>query len=1058
MKNKWLRRALSGLLVAFVMTSTVPISALRANGGDGTGQIGTSPLAEFFDESQMSPEYIEWLENGQKGPMPFAQNFSYLAKSYARLRSMQNSSLLPAEYDLRDYGLVEPVVDQGSLGICWAVASNSAAASSLLGQFPQTSFSPIHTSWFTYRGNEEEEYLYVEDPYQVGGNSLQVVATMAAWKGPIYNTKAPLNPDNQANPDENLRHEADYHLQDAYYMSSSMYFDSEWDTTVSNDITKQIVMDTGPVTVLYKADQATYNEETSAWYNSQYNSIDHVVMIVGWDDNYPKENFLEGNQPQNDGAWLIRNSWGTDWGDDGYFWLSYEDKTIFNGNAFSFEENDNYAKNYQYDTMGWSYSMSVNHDPKEATKATGANIFTAEGDEMLEAVSFYTTDAGTKYSISVYTGVEEGKPESGQLMLKEQTGIEPYSGYHTIELDEPVKLNKGERFSIVVDFINPEFAAPLPIEWCLKPENDPDYVPEYMGNGGESYVLCEGIWEDVAGSLHDDIFYITNVCIKGFTNPLPESGEAVSTVRFSEMEGPLADKSKLTLTTEGADEIWYSVDGAEYQKYTGALTLDFSKETRQTMSAYAIENEKQGNTVEKIYTKAVAQLTDLAIKSQNGVQYFETDGFKEQEIFLFQNCDYVRIMAQSGDKITVNGKGLNSADWSNEIPLSSGETTEITVEVQGEGKTSSTYTLQIYRSMLSYNYGAELICFDDDKYSVKDADGNELHNQEKITHLISAEQETKVTATVKETGEILSEFIPKRPAAPIVEAAEITDTSITLKAIDGAMYSVNGNWQESPEFTGLKPDTEYCVQAYLLATEISFYSELSEAFMTTKIPEAIPSDYSFEVKYVDGEGNPVPGGGEIAFDKVGPYSREDIPLPYGYMEVIPAHPDEDWLYPTSLEWKDGQWIVTNPVVEIMVEKMASVEIIFKDTDGNILKELGYTKYYDSEGGGIETVTAPEGYEFVGENTYAVEVSRDADGHLVADPAEVVFVVKAVGTGEPTDPGESTDPENPSTPDNTDPDSPKTGDSSNYLFWSMILLASGGILATLNVCRRKQRKI
>lgn len=112
--------------------------------------------------------------------------------------------------------------------------------------------------------------------------------------------------------------------------------------------------------------------------------------------------------------------------------------------------------------------------------------------------------------------MEEGKPESGQLMLKKQTGIEPYSGYHTIELDEPVKMNKGERFSIVVDFINPEFAALLPIEWCLKPENDPDYVPEYMENSGESYVLCEGIWEDVAGSLHDDIFYITNVCIKGF--------------------------------------------------------------------------------------------------------------------------------------------------------------------------------------------------------------------------------------------------------------------------------------------------------------------------------------------------------------------------------------------------------------------------------------------------------------------------------------------------------------------------------------------------------------
>ena len=65
--------------------------------------------------------------------------------------------------------------------------------------------------------------------------------------------------------------------------------------------------------------------------------------------------------------------------------------------------------------------------------------------------------------------------------------------------------------------------------------------------------------------------------------------------------------------------------------------------------------------------------------------------------------------------------------------------------------------------------------------------------------------------------------------------------------------------------------------------------------------------------------------------------RENIDIPDGYMAVIPAHPGEDWLYPTALEFIDGEWTVTNPVVEIMVEKMASVQIIFKDTDGNIVE-------------------------------------------------------------------------------------------------------------------------
>ena len=124
---------------------------------------------------------------------------------------------------MREFGLVEPVPDQGQLGVCWAIAANSAAAGTLLDQFPQTSLSPIHTSWFARRGPEEGEYWYTDDPYLAGGNDSLAVATMAAWKGPVANAKAPLNLDNQQDPEENLRYEADYHLQDAYYMPCLLY-------------------------------------------------------------------------------------------------------------------------------------------------------------------------------------------------------------------------------------------------------------------------------------------------------------------------------------------------------------------------------------------------------------------------------------------------------------------------------------------------------------------------------------------------------------------------------------------------------------------------------------------------------------------------------------------------------------------------------------------------------------------------------------------------------------------------------------------------------------------
>lgn len=89
MKHQWLKRTLSGLLAALVMTAVTPAYAQgTGSGGEKTGGAGISPLAEFFDESQMNPAYLEWLDNGGQGVMPAAQDFSYLAESYARLASM----------------------------------------------------------------------------------------------------------------------------------------------------------------------------------------------------------------------------------------------------------------------------------------------------------------------------------------------------------------------------------------------------------------------------------------------------------------------------------------------------------------------------------------------------------------------------------------------------------------------------------------------------------------------------------------------------------------------------------------------------------------------------------------------------------------------------------------------------------------------------------------------------------------------------------------------------------------------------------------------------------
>lgn len=693
--NKRMKPFLSGLLTVLLIAS--PLASLPAHAASED----LSPLSENLDTDTFNPDYLDWLREGQTGYAPSAQDFSYLAESYASAQAgapqtaNHGAQSLPAQFDLRTTGKVDRVYDQGSSGICWSIAANSAAAGSIKNQVPQLALSSPHTAWFCYNGHEENEFAPNTSAYLSGGNDGRAVATMAAWKGPVNADKAPLVARNLAPLSENMRFMADYHLQDAYYMPNGVYFDIFQNAEVATDITKRILMDVGPVSLNYYSHGTnTYNPETFACYNGTARRSDHAVLIVGWDDHFSKTNFVQGNQPTHDGAWLVRNSWGTNWGDDGYFWISYEDKSLVSGNAYLLESADNYTKNYQYDTNGWSFSINTNRHNQNI--ATAANIFTASSNEQLEAVSFYTTDANTEYDISIYTGVTPGAPESSTCALKSQHGREPYAGYHTIELEEPVKLKEGEHFSIVVTFKNPNYNQPLAMEWCPTPDNQS--VPTYMGNGGESYIFKEGKWQDIAGHTGTG-YYITNVCIKGFTNPLPKDGDAISTVRFSELEGPVAEQTALTLECADDATIYWSA-GEAYQVYNGPIALDRLANDRDKMriSAYAEKNGKRGNTVTRTYSRATAQLTDLAVKYNGKIHHFNTTLGAERLLSLPKDVENVQVMAQSADTITINGTVISSAQWSTPINVPSNQTTSIRVSASATNKSTGDYTITLHHN------------------------------------------------------------------------------------------------------------------------------------------------------------------------------------------------------------------------------------------------------------------------------------------------------------------------------------------------------------------------
>ncbi len=762
----------------------------------------------------VSEEYLEYLKSGksQNGSIPSSVDLSYLGERYEESMA-RTRARLPESYDMRDYGLVGPVRDQGEYGTCWAFGTLGSAESALMQkQFSLIEFSKKHLAWFALTGNDAKEFIKFNydmeayDPYLIGGNNLYTLSTLAAWSGPIYSSKLPYD-SFDTDPDESLRYDADFHLQDCVYTYTTI-FPTRLPEASSPDtkLVKQLIMENGAYEISYLSEgyeSEYYSEDTFAMYHDKTENPNHSNLIVGWDDNFSKENFQSGCQPQNDGAWLVCNSWGTSWGDDGYFWLSYEDKTIeMEGSAYTFEDKDNYEKNYQYDMTGWSVSAAADDfsDVSTASKeAYISNIFKAEENEQLEAVSFYTTDVGTEYEISVYTGVKDDNPVSGKLAYSGQQGTEDYCGYHTIELDDAVALKSGTQFSVVVKLTNPEYAYPIATEAVIL--IDSNIEPEYLGNGGESYYSANGKdWTDIVelgkhamnvpGSSQYNV-YTSNVCMKAFTNPLPEGGEAIGNVDFSLFEGEVALGSELELS--GAENIYYTVtpaNGTEgsVTKYTDAITIDKPC----TVTAWGEKNGKIGNKVSKTFTKQLSRLTDLGLKYSfdDTITHIDLNS-NESNIYLENEDEKVSLRPCGKDEITVNGVHVDSNDWSDEILLNAGETNEIIVKTEGEGKDSSTYTINLYRSPLKYNYADETVEFDEENLTVTDKSGNELNSGDSVSPYItiSGSEQEYLTVKNKQTDETKDFAVGQRPKLHCVIDYYNERTDWAFKANTYASYN-----------------------------------------------------------------------------------------------------------------------------------------------------------------------------------------------------------------------------------------------------------------------------
>lgn len=437
-------------------------------------------LVELKDKVQIVSDklYVPIGDIAQYINYDFVMNYKTASASMTRIAAEVE---LPKHYDMRELERVTPVRDQGLYGTCWAFASLAALETTLTPQ-ENLVFSPDHMSLcnsFSLGQNE-------------GGEYTMAIAYMASWQGPVYESDDPYG-DGKTNPDLKARK----HLEEAQILAPKDY------VAIKEAIYKYGAVETSIYTQMKTANSWSgyYNRERATYYYNQEATCNHDIIIVGWDDDFPKEYFTI--TPENDGAFICKNSWGTEFGEDGYFYVSYEDANIGTTNVVYTKLGDanNFDNIYQSDLLGWRGQLGYEKD-----QAYFANVYRAGEDEELAAVSFYATDVDTTYQVYVVPEFEDEDSLNDRKLVAE--GSFEQAGYYTVRLDEAVKLKDNQKFAVVVHIQTPGAIYPVAIEYDADSR-----TREFDITDGEGYISLYGNkW--MSAEKNKDC----NLCLKAFTN------------------------------------------------------------------------------------------------------------------------------------------------------------------------------------------------------------------------------------------------------------------------------------------------------------------------------------------------------------------------------------------------------------------------------------------------------------------------------------------------------------------------------------------------------------
>ena len=482
---------------------------------------------------------------------------------------------------------------QGNYNTCWAFSAVGLAEFDLIHDDKiadkTLDLSELQLAYYTYHNEEDplggtyEDMLRTYQYLNAGGNLSLCARALLQWQGLIPESSLPYNKASTLRLlDASYAFSKDVaHLQNVYILN----IHSE-PQNVKKEIVQHgaagIALHTGGELGVY--DTTAYygktGENVATFYCTTDKAADHAVNIVGWDDDFPATNFK--TTPEGNGAWLARNSWSDETGNDikSYFWISYYDKGIDDDVwIMDFESADNYDFNYQYDgcsvvTKGWETPVT----------STYANVFETRGsaNEQLRAVAIaLNEDRNVPYTIKVYTNLaKRSNPRSG-ILAATVSGRTTYAGNYTIPLNKAVSVPKGTYYSVVVELGNK--TAGIDME---RSGSGIHLTANAYMDYNQSFIYRNGHWIDFAEFTEQYNYPFGNLCIKAFSD---KSGASIGKVTKAKNAGTAKKTVKLT---------WSKVAGAKgYEVYRATgRNGTYKKVATTNRTSYQDKNLSSGKT------------------------------------------------------------------------------------------------------------------------------------------------------------------------------------------------------------------------------------------------------------------------------------------------------------------------------------------------------------------------------------------------------------------------------------------------------------------------------